>query len=303
MQLLGSVALVAAVHVCRRNRYEMGQGLRGALAVAALSAASCFRVSATRGGPSRFTSTAPSRGASKVTEAAAWITMSQAAEQGAPGLVEREPVACDVAADRVETAGDDVVEVLAELTAQSVEAVVAQDLPARCVPRALGVGRAGRRTTTSHSGTLRSNRSTSAVPRKPVAPVTAIRRPASSSRITGVFLAPGCRRAGTSLRNSAVAAERWEHLGFGGNRFRGLAPQASWHGPARSPWEACSACWAWARPDSRSPSRCYAIPSTWAVSQASRGALALGPAMILSPFMTSHMPRPTYDDSDRWRGP
>jgi hypothetical protein len=40
------------------------------------------------------------------------------------------------------------------------------------------------RRTTSHSGTIRSSRSSMAVPRKPVVPVTRIRLPASASGIT-----------------------------------------------------------------------------------------------------------------------
>ena len=43
------------------------------------------------------------------------------------------------------------------------------------------------RGSTSQSGTQRRSRSTRAVPRNPVAPVTAIRRPASASAITGVW--------------------------------------------------------------------------------------------------------------------
>ena len=54
-------------------------------------------------------------------------------EQGAPSLVEPEPVLSHVSGDGVETAGDDTVKAFAQLTAESVEAVVAQDFS----PRAL----------------------------------------------------------------------------------------------------------------------------------------------------------------------
>ena len=48
-------------------------------------------------------------------------------EQGAPSLVEPEPVLSHVSGDGVETAGDDTVKAFALLNAESVEAVVAQD--------------------------------------------------------------------------------------------------------------------------------------------------------------------------------
>ena len=61
--------------------------------------------------------------------------------------------------------------------AQPVEAVVADDLPGR--PAAAASAPASGRTssTTWQSGTARSSRSTRAVPRNPVAPVTKIRLP------------------------------------------------------------------------------------------------------------------------------
>ncbi len=55
-------------------------------------------------------------------------------EEFAPCLVEREAVASDVAGNRMQAAGDLVVEPIAELAAESVETVVAEDL----APRSLG---------------------------------------------------------------------------------------------------------------------------------------------------------------------
>ena len=70
---------------------------------------------------------------------------------------------------------------VAELGAQAVEGVVLEDLAcarARSTPWRLP-GRTSR--TSSHPGTLRSSRSTSAVPTKPVLPVMAMRLPARFS--------------------------------------------------------------------------------------------------------------------------
>ena len=168
-----------------------------ARSLVARSRASSFNVSATRVGPSRFTSTAPSRGASKVTDAAAWMTMSQEPSNArpasssaspsfatSPAIVWRRPAI--TSSKRSPSSPRSRSKQSLRRTSRRVRSAGPWCWPGRTT------------TTTSHSGTLRSNRSTSAVPRKPVAPVTAIRRPASSSGITGVFLAPGCRRAGTS---------------------------------------------------------------------------------------------------------
>ena len=59
--------------------------------LAARSAASSLKVSATRDGPRRFTSTAPSKGASKVTDAAAWITMSHDPSNARPASSSASP--------------------------------------------------------------------------------------------------------------------------------------------------------------------------------------------------------------------
>ena len=139
-----------------------------------------------RVGPSRLTSTAPSSGESKLTVAAEWMTMSQAAQRGPALVVEAEAVAADVAGDDLHPAGDDARRrpSLAELGAQAVEGVVAEDLP--LAPAGSTDDRRPGRTssTSSQSGTDRSSRSTSAVPRKPVEPVTKMRLPARASAIT-----------------------------------------------------------------------------------------------------------------------
>ena len=56
-------------------------------------------VAATREGPSRLTSTAVSKGASKATAAAEWTTMSRCCEQFDPRIVEAETLRRDVASD------------------------------------------------------------------------------------------------------------------------------------------------------------------------------------------------------------
>jgi len=97
--------------------------------------------------------------------------------------VEAKPLLPDVPGDDAEPPRGLGVEAVAELGPQAIEAVVAQDLPLQAVG---GAGPpAGRtRTATSQSGTVLSSRSTSAVPRKPVAPVTAMRLPLRASPIT-----------------------------------------------------------------------------------------------------------------------
>ncbi len=84
---------------------------------------------ATRDGPSRLTSTAVSRGESKLTAAAEWITMSHSESSCDPVVVEAEPVGGHVAGHRGDPGGHLVVEPVAVLLAQAVEAVVLQDLP------------------------------------------------------------------------------------------------------------------------------------------------------------------------------
>ena len=95
-------------------------------------------------GPSRLTSTAGSSGESKDTVAAEWMTMSQDAEGGAAGVVEAEPVGADVAGDRRDPSGDQLGEaVLAELLAEAVEGVVAEDLALGPLLARWRVGRGG----------------------------------------------------------------------------------------------------------------------------------------------------------------
>ncbi len=75
---------------CRRrstSRRRRGAGARRATA----------SVCAMRVGPRRLTSTAESSGESNATVAALWMTMSHDGERGAPGVVEVEPVAADIA--------------------------------------------------------------------------------------------------------------------------------------------------------------------------------------------------------------
>ena len=189
-ELLGRIALVSAVHVGGGDGDEMRQRRR-APSRAARSAASSAKVSATRDGPEQVhLDGAVQRGVEGHRRRTVDHDVA-GRQQVPPVLVEAETVAPDVSGDRVQPAGDLVVEPLAELarsrSKQSLRRI------SRLVRSAGACRWPGRTiTTTSHSGTLRSRRSTSAVPRKPVAPVTAIRRPASSSGITSVFLAPGC---------------------------------------------------------------------------------------------------------------
>ncbi len=82
-----------------------------------------------RVGPSRLISTAPSRGASKATVAAEWITMSHVASTARSALVEAEAVGPDVAGDHLHPPGGHLGEALAaELGAEAIEGVVLQHL-------------------------------------------------------------------------------------------------------------------------------------------------------------------------------
>ena len=134
-------------------------------------------------GPSRLTSTAPSSGESKATVAAEWMTMSQVASAARPASSRPRPSAAHVAGDDRDPAVDHGVELgAAQLLAQAVEGVVAEDLPlARWATAERLPGRIS--STSSQSGTERSRRSTRAVPRKPVPPVMAMRLPARASGI------------------------------------------------------------------------------------------------------------------------
>ena len=142
-----------------------------------------------RVGPSRLTSTAASSGESKLTVAAEWID-GVAAWPGLcrPSSSRPSPSVPTSPAIDLHPPGDQLVELglAADLGAQPVEAVVAEDLPLgplldACASRP---GRTSR--TISQSGTERSRRSTSAVPRNPVAPVMAMRLPAKAPSIESV---------------------------------------------------------------------------------------------------------------------
>ena len=64
------------------------------------------------------------------------------AQQGPSRLVEGEPVASDVAGDRVEAPGDHVIEARTELGPEAIEAVVAQDLAPGALDGSLALARA-----------------------------------------------------------------------------------------------------------------------------------------------------------------
>ena len=83
---------------------------------------------ATRDGPSRLTSTAASSGESKATLAAEWTTTSQAARASRPASSRPSPSRATSPATAPRRAATWRVEGVAELGAQLVEAVVAQDL-------------------------------------------------------------------------------------------------------------------------------------------------------------------------------
>ena len=99
--------------------------------------------------------------------------------QDLPALVvEAEPVPAHVTGHRHQAAFDLVGEAVAPLGSEPVEAVVADDLPCRSAPTPTGAGWAGRGRRPRSRARERRSRSTTAVPRKPVAPVTRIRVPA-----------------------------------------------------------------------------------------------------------------------------
>ncbi len=82
-----------------------------------------------RVGPSRLTSTAASRGESKETVAAEWMTMSAGGERGPTLVVEAQAVGADVARHRGDPPVDRGLELVAPGLAEAVEGVVAEDLP------------------------------------------------------------------------------------------------------------------------------------------------------------------------------
>ncbi len=102
-----------------------------------------------------------------------------AGEEGPPVGVEAEAVGGHVAGDRGDPGRHLRLEPVAELAPEAIEAVVAQHLP----PDPLGFAPppgSHDQDQVAVGDAVRSSRSTSAVPRNPVAPVMAMRRPASA---------------------------------------------------------------------------------------------------------------------------
>ena len=143
-------------------------------------AAVCCRTAATRDGPRRLTSTAASRGASKLTVAAEWTTVEQEDSSSRPSSSRPSPSkVTSPARGMTRRAASASNRSPSSLRRRSKQLFRRRSRSAR----SLAPLRPGRTmTTTSVSGRHRSTRSVSAVPRNPVAPVIAIRRPASASR-------------------------------------------------------------------------------------------------------------------------
>ena len=134
----------------------------------------------------RLTSTAVSSGLSNATAAAEWITMSQPAISSRTGVVEAEAVDAHVTGHASDSLLAEAFELVgAQLVAQPVEDIVADDLPPDALLDTPAAGTHQQHHSTS--GTQRKSRSTRAVPRNPVVPVIASRLPASASEITAVF--------------------------------------------------------------------------------------------------------------------
>jgi hypothetical protein len=142
---------------------------------------------AIRVGPSRLISTAESSGESNDTAAAEWMTTSQEARTARSASDRPSPSVLTSPA---------MVVMRRAVISSNVSSPSAHDARSRSkasffnssrwTRRAAGVRLPSRTSSTSsHSGTLRSSRSTSAVPTKPVDPVMAIRVRDSASAITG----------------------------------------------------------------------------------------------------------------------
>ena len=140
-----------------------------------------FRAAATRTGPSRLISTAVSSGESKLTVAAEWMTVGTGRQQLLPGCVEteavrrrrRRPAPAPVGRPRRRSWAP------SSRRSRSKQLFFSTSRRTRsAAPRR--PGRTSR--ATSLSGIVRKMRSTRAVPRKPVAPVMAMRRPRRASR-------------------------------------------------------------------------------------------------------------------------
>ena len=94
-------------------------------------------------GPSRLTSTAVSRGESKLTAAAEWMTMSHSDSRLQALVVEAQPVGGHVAGHRRYPGGHLGLEPVAVLLPEAVEAVVLQDLLGGPLHRASTAGPGG----------------------------------------------------------------------------------------------------------------------------------------------------------------
>ena len=145
---------------------------------------SACSVCATLDGPSRFTATAASSGESKETAAAEWMTTStsaraarSASSRPSPSTETSPPSGRRRRAIVVSKPSPHSRRRRSKASLRRMSRRTRSAAPARRPGRTSG--------STSQSGTQRRIRSTRAVPRNPVAPVTAIRRPANASAITG----------------------------------------------------------------------------------------------------------------------
>ena len=152
-----------------------------------------WQASSRRFGPSRLVSIDASSGLSKLTLAAAWMMTSQPQSSSrSPGERPRPSTL---------TSPDTAVMRRLQISSKSLPHTARRRSNAslrrisRCTRRFTSVRRPGRTSSTnSQSGTERSSRSTSAVPKKPVAPVMAMRFAANASAITTCCLAPTSAR-------------------------------------------------------------------------------------------------------------
>ena len=153
----------------------------------------CWHASSSRFGPSRFVSMDASSGLSKLTVAAECTMTSQ------PHSSSRS--SSDRLSPSTPTSPDTTVMRRAQMPSNSSPHASRRRSNAslrrisRSTRRFTSARRPGRTSSTSsQSGTERSSRSTSAVPKKPVAPVMAMRLPVSASAITMCCLAPTSAR-------------------------------------------------------------------------------------------------------------
>src|SRR5579884_1032162 len=162
---------------------------------------------ATRDGPSMFTSTAVSSGASKLTVAAEWTTVRQPASTSRPSSLNPRPsvpTSPSTTCRRRATSASKRSPSSARMRSKQ-----SLRMSSRLTRSAAPVRRPDRTTTaTSHSGTERRMRSTRAVPRKPVAPVTPTRPPARASLITASLYHPPAGAVDHADRGGAGAGCR-----------------------------------------------------------------------------------------------